>query len=270
MSILRRELAPITPEAWKEIEEVTQRKLALDLAARKLVDVDGPYGWGHGAVDLGRLDLDTKKGKDGSLWGLRRVLPLVEIRVPFKLSLMELDNAARGAKDIDVDAAAKAAERVAHFEDSAIFNGLAGAGIDGILSVAPHKAITVRSASDYTAVVVEASEILRDAGINGPYALVLGTDVYKELARATNDGYPVRRQLERQALNGPIIHAPSFEGGALISTRGGDYELTIGQDLSIGYASHNREEVELYLTESFTFRVLEPAAAVSLRRATSK
>ena len=41
-------------------------------------------------------------------------------------------------------------------------------------------------------------------------------------------------------------------------------ELTIGQDGSIGYVCHNRDEVELCITASFTFRVLAPAAAVEL------
>jgi uncharacterized linocin/CFP29 family protein len=52
----------------------------------------------------------------------------------------------------------------------------------------------------------------------------------------------------------------------LVTTRGGDYELTVGQDLAIGYAVHDRDQVELYLTESFTFRVLEEKAAIFLRR----
>jgi uncharacterized linocin/CFP29 family protein len=64
-----------------------------------------------------------------------------------------------------------------------------------------------------------------------------------------------------------LIWAPALkEGAVLLSTRGGDYELTVGQDLSIGYASHDRTTVELYLTESFTFRVLEDKAAILLRR----
>jgi uncharacterized linocin/CFP29 family protein len=40
--------------------------------------------------------------------------------------------------------------------------------------------------------------------------------------------------------------------------------------MSIGYAAHDRESVELYLTESFTFRVLEERAAVFLRRGPSE
>jgi len=52
----------------------------------------------------------------------------------------------------------------------------------------------------------------------------------------------------------------------LLSVRGGDYELHVGQDWSVGYLGHDRQTVELFLTESFTFRVLEPAAAVPLSR----
>ncbi len=62
--------------------------------------------------------------------------------------------------------------------------------------------------------------------------------------------------------------APALRGGAvLLSTRGGDFELTVGQDLAIGYAVNDRNQVELYLTESFTCRVLEEKAAIFLRRA---
>jgi uncharacterized linocin/CFP29 family protein len=265
MSILRRDLAPVTPESWKEIDEAAAGKLKLELAGRKLVDVRGPYGWEYGAVNLGRLDLDAKKSKDGVQWGLRRVLPLIELRVPFFLEIMELDYAARGAEDVDLDPVTTAAETVARFEDHAIFNGLTQAGMEGILGATPHKPVTVGSPAAYTAATVEACEILRDAGVEGPYALALGTSAYKALSRATDDGYPVRKNIERLILNGPIIHAPALEGGLVASTRGGDFALVIGQDLSVGYAAHDKQRVELYITESFMFRVLEPQAAVPLK-----
>lgn len=46
--------------------------------------------------------------------------------------------------------------------------------------------------------------------------------------------------------------------------RGGDFELVVGQDLSIGYLSHDAENVRLYIEESLTFRLLTPEAAVPL------
>ena len=51
----------------------------------------------------------------------------------------------------------------------------------------------------------------------------------------------------------------------VLSHRGGDFQLSIGQDLSIGYAGHDQHKVYLFLTESFAFRVLERGAAVYLK-----
>jgi uncharacterized linocin/CFP29 family protein len=68
----------------------------------------------------------------------------------------------------------------------------------------------------------------------------------------------------KHIVDGPIIWAPAVNGAVVLSTRGGDFELTVGRDLSIGYASHTDAVVRLYLTESMTFRVLTPEAAVAL------
>ena len=58
--------------------------------------------------------------------------------------------------------------------------------------------------------------------------------------------------------------APGVEGAVVLSLRGGDFLFESGQDLSIGYDSHDAEVVELYLEESFSFRVATPEAAVAL------
>jgi len=101
--------------------------------------------------------------------------------------------------------------------------------------------------------------------VNGPYALALGGDSFKELSLATDNGYPVRKRIEQQILDGPVLWAPAVPGAVVLSVRGGDFVLTLGEDLSIGYADHDRENVELYLVESLAFRVLEGSAAVHLK-----
>ena len=68
----------------------------------------------------------------------------------------------------------------------------------------------------------------------------------------------------RRLLDGPIVWTPALEGAAVVSLRGGDFELTVGQDLSIGYLEHDARRVRLYVQESFAFRVLSPQAAVPL------
>jgi len=67
-----------------------------------------------------------------------------------------------------------------------------------------------------------------------------------------------------EILGGPIVWAPGMNGGVVVSLRGGDFLLDSGQDLSIGYESHDADSVQLYLEESFSFRVATPEAAVPL------
>jgi len=267
MDLLKRELAPITTEAWAQIDDEARRVLALHLAGRKLVDFSGPHGWTLGCVNTGRLQ-HVEHGPVASVsHAIREVQPMVELRAPIVLPILELDYAARGARDLDLDPVIATAEKLASAEDTAIFHGFADAKISGIIPASPHAPIDVGSPLDWPRALTAAKEVLRLAGINGPYALAAGLEAYRELVATGDDGYPLRKRIEETILDAPIVWAPAVKGGAvLLSTRGGDYELTVGQDLSIGYAGSDRTKVELYLTESFTFRVLEDKAAIYLRR----
>jgi len=267
MDLLKRGKAPIVDEAWAQIDEEARRVLKLHLAGRKLVDFSGPHGWNFGAVNTGRLEHIEKGPIENVSHAIRDVRPLVELRAPIVLPILELDYAGRGANDLDLDPVILAAERIARAEDDAIFHGFPDGKIEGIIQASPHTPIEVRAAQAWPSAITTAKEVLRMAGVNGPYALALGNEAYKELVADGDDGYPIRKRLEESVAEGSIIWAPALkEGAVLLSTRGGDYEVTVGQDFSIGYASHDRHTVELYLTESFTFRVLEDKAAILLRR----
>jgi uncharacterized linocin/CFP29 family protein len=266
MDLLKRELAPVLPEAWAVIDNEAARVLKLNLAARKIVDFRGPYGWKFAAVNTGRLQILPELGDPDLNVGLRRVQPVVELRVPIKLSQMELDSVARGAEDPDLSAVVRAAEKLARAEDNTIFNGLAPGDITGILRASPHppQALPADLASMPRAVLA-AREVLRQAGVGGPYVLALGAQLYDQVRASLQEGYPVAKQLE-QLVDRPLVRAVAIDGAVVLSVRGGDFELWVGQDASIGYAHHDKDHVELYLTESLTFRVLEPAAAVPLLR----
>lgn len=267
MDLLKRELAPITSEAWRLIDDEARRVLKLHLAGRRLVDFSGPHGWQLGAVNSGRLKHIENSGPNGVAHAIRDVRPLIELRSPMRLKVLELDYAARGADDLDLDSVIATAEQVARAEDTAIFRGFKEGGITGIIEASPHQPLELKAASDWLRAVSRAKEALRLSGVDGPYALAAGPTAYAELTSEGDDGYPLLKRLEQSIGQGSLIWAPALEEGAVfVSTRGGDYELTVGQDLSVGYASHDRDEVELYITESFTFRVLENKAAVLLRR----
>jgi uncharacterized linocin/CFP29 family protein len=262
---LRRELAPISDAAWRQIDEEATRVLKLKLAGRKLVDFEGPKGAECAAVNLGRTDLLKTAPADGVEAARREVLPLVELRTRFQLARGELDAIENGAKDAALDAVVEAATRVAAAEDGAIFHGYAAGNIQGIDAASTHPTLPI--SSDYTAYprsVAEATRLLRLAGVDGPYAIALGPRCYTGLMQATGDGGYPALQVVKRILDGPIVWAPAVRGAIVLSTRGGDFELTVGRDLSIGYLGHSATTVDLYLVESMTFRVLMPEAAVAL------
>jgi uncharacterized linocin/CFP29 family protein len=264
MSPLLRELAPVTAEAWAMIEEEAKRTLKLKLAARKLVDFSGPLGWEASAVNIGRVKRLDEAPADGTEAYVRRVQPLVELRVPFELSREELDAAVRGAKDLVLDAVREAAGAAAMAEDRAVFRGYAAGGIRGIAEEAA--AVRLTLSDDYQAypgVVAEAVNKLHFAGVEGPYGIALGPRCYTGLTKTTQGGFPVMEHV-RRLLDGPLVWAPAVDGAVVLSLRGQDFELTVGQDFSIGYLEHSASVVRLYLQESFTFRVLSAEAAVPL------
>src|SRR5699024_2060616 len=131
MDILKTSLAPITEAAWAEIYEEATDIFSSVLSARKFVDVDGPKGLDYSGVHTGRIDIESNKN-DSVQYGLNRLLPLVETRAGFSLDIWELDNASRGAEDLNLENLEKAAREIASFEEKAIYYGLEKAGIEGI------------------------------------------------------------------------------------------------------------------------------------------
>lgn len=260
---LQRERAPFSAAAWAEIDEEAKKVLELMLAGRKVCDFSGPLGWHTSVVDTGRTKALSADG--GVSFDLRLSQPLVELRAPFELSRRELEAVDRGAKDVELEPVIQAAKALALAEDGAIFNGHSEACIAGICEVAAASKVSL--SSDYLAypdAVVEAVEKLKKAGVDGPYALVLGPRCYAGLTKTrTNSGYPVLNHV-RKLLDGPIVWAPAVDGAVVLSQRGGDFELSVGRDISIGYWDHSGETVQLYLQESLTFRVLAPEAAIPL------
>ena len=263
MNNLHRELAPVSEAAWMAIEEETARTLKRYLTGRRIVDVNGPAGVGLSAIGTGHLNSITAPG-EGILARQREVKSLVELRVPFELDRQQVDDVERGASDSDWQPAKDAAHKIAHAEDRAIFEGYPAAGIRGIRQGTTNQIMNLPAdVRQYPDAIAQALNQLRLVGVNGPYSVLLGSDAYTALAESSDSGYPVIDHVKKLVKN-EIIWAPAIIGAFVVSTRGGDFDLHIGQDISIGYLSHNDSVVRLYLQETFTFLLLTGEAAVAL------
>lgn len=265
MNHLLRELAPVTEEAWTQIDEEATRSLKHFLAARRLVDFSGPKGWAFAAVDLGRVEHTSADDLGSVETARRRVLPLVEVRAPFTLDRDELAAADRGATDVELDPVRRAGEAAALAEDRLVFHGYVGGGVQGVIPVSPHAPVPISADyGEYPEHVAKAVAALRGADVAGPYGIALGPRCYTGVTESTErGGYPVLEHI-REILGGPVVWAPAVDGAVVLSLRSGDFELTVGEDFSIGYGSADESSVNLYIEESLTFRINTPEAAVHL------
>ncbi|MFI9162397.1 family 1 encapsulin nanocompartment shell protein [Kitasatospora aureofaciens] len=263
MNNLHRELAPVSAAAWEEIEEEARQTFKLHIAGRRVVDLAGPEGTTLAAVGTGHLT-----GVEPPLHGVqaraRASRPVVELRVPFTVGREAVDDVERGSRDSDWQPVKDAARTLARAEDRAVFEGYRAAGIEGIRAGSSNPPVQLPDdVREYPEAVSRGLTALRLAGVGGPYSLLLGAEVFTAVNETSDHGYPVHNHLAR-LLDGEIIWAPAIEGAFLLSTRGGDFELCLGQDVSVGYLSHDSDSVELYLQESLTFSVYTGEAAVAL------
>ncbi|KOH45249.1 family 1 encapsulin nanocompartment shell protein [Sunxiuqinia dokdonensis] len=261
MNILKKSIAPITDKAWEEITDRTKQIMGTYLTARKFVDIEGPTGLEQGGISTGRLIVPENQSDDGVNYGIREMLPFIEIRKPFELDLWELDNIERGAKDVDLTPLEEAVKEVAFFEEKVIYEGFEPIKIKGMKQAAENPSVEIpKSTNAFLKELGKQIMQLCQNGVEGPYSLVISAAEWLELVKLS-EGYPIQKQLT-EILGGQLIINQSNKLSFLVSERGGDYELVQGQDITLGYDTHDTQNVKLYLTASFTFRVLSPEAVV--------
>jgi uncharacterized linocin/CFP29 family protein len=264
MNNLHRELAPISEAAWSQIEDEATRTLKRHMAARRVVDVHGPSGFEFSAVGTGHV-VRLEPALESVSAQLRAVQPLVELLAPFEVDRQTVDDVERGALDADWQPVKDAARQIAFAEDRAVFDGYAAAHIEGIRQGTSNPVTLLpEDTRAFPQAIAEAISQLRLVGVNGPYRAVLSADAYTAVSETSDHGYPVLEHI-RRLVSDEIVWAPAITGAFVLSTRGGDFALHLGQDVSIGYSSHTDTSVRLYLQETFTFLLLTTEAAVALR-----
>ena len=180
------------------------------------------------------------------------------------LSRNDIDDVERGSQDSDWDPVKEAAKKLAFVEDRAIFEGYEAASIGGIRNCSSNPALALPGdPREIPDVIAQALSELRLAGVDGPYSVLLSADVYTKVSETTEHGYPIREHLNR-LVDGDIIWAPAIDGAFVLSTRGGDFDLQLGTDVSIGYLAHDADTVQLYLQETLTFLCYTAEASVAL------
>jgi uncharacterized linocin/CFP29 family protein len=251
---LGRKEAPLSAETWKLLDATMIEAAKSQLAGRRLISIEGPFGFGLKTIPLS--DCEIAEGITAS-----PVIPVNLVTTSFFLNKRDL---AAGGKDpiLDLDPVASAAMACARKEDGIIFSGIQDTpgllGAEGSGSLALTKWDKVGTAADQ---IIQAVTVLDDAGFHGPYCLGLAPAQYNLLLRRYPQGDGTELDHVRTILGGDVIKAPVLQKGGVLLASGRQYcSLVIGQDMSIGFNGPAGDALEFSISESLALLIRAPEA----------
>ena len=251
---LGRSDSPISAGTWKLLDSAMIGAARSELAGRRLISIEGPYGFGLKAVPLS--DCRTAEGISGS-----PVLPVNLVTGSFTLGKRDLA-AAEQSRLLDLEPVVCAAITCAAREDAIIFNGVQDSpgllGAEGSASLALAKWDRVGAAADQ---IIKAVTLLDNAGFHGPYGMGLAPARYNLLLRRYPQGNGTELDHMRAILGGDVVKAPVLKKGGVLLASGPQYcSIILGQDMSIGYNGPAGDGFEFSITESLALLIREPEA----------
>jgi uncharacterized linocin/CFP29 family protein len=264
MDYTNRQAAPFDSEIWDLIDQAAV-KMARDLlTGRRFLEVQGPFGVGLTAVEVGQDQYcrQPKPEEAGAVLG--RALSVPMLRKSFELSIRRIAAYKEMGQPLNLLPAEHAAEAVARREEEFIYYGQKDFGLPGLLNADGRNQHTIADWSDIDQAlndVLAAVNALDAKGYRGPYALALSHVLYNGLFRP----YPGTDLLQLQHLGKLCergVYKAPIQGGVLVDPRVG--HLLIGQDLKAGYTAQDGVHYQLYLTESLVLLIEQPGAICTL------
>jgi uncharacterized linocin/CFP29 family protein len=257
---LGRKEAPIGAETWQLIDTVMVEAAKSQLAGRRLVPVEGPYGFGLKVLPL--TDRETEEGIKVSGF-----VPVMAIQSGFSLGKRDIAAFEKDKLAFDGGPVACAAMDCAAKEDRIIFQGTGGSSglltIEGSSSQTLTKWDKVGTAADQ---IIEAVTKLDDAGFHGGYCMALAPSLYNLLLRRYPQGDGTELDHIRTIVSDGVIKAPVLKKGGVLLASGRQFcSLCVGQDMAVGFIGPTGDNLEFTVSESLALLVKVPEAICVLR-----
>ena len=249
--------APFGSDVWNAIDDAMVEAAKGQLVARRLLELEGPYGLGLKSVPLKDQTADS---------GLiaASTLPLVLIYEEFNLGARDLANYEREGITLDRTPVAEAAIAAAQREEDLIFGGSDELGIPGLLTTDGVNTVGLSDWSEVGAAVddlIEGMTALDKAGFHGPYTLALAPARYTRLFRRYERGNQTEMEHVRTLVTDGIYKAPSLdEGGVLLATGRQYASIVMGQDMTVGLVGPEGDRIAFTISETLVPRVRRPGA----------
>jgi uncharacterized linocin/CFP29 family protein len=264
MDSLNRKPAALPDAVWRAVEEAAIDAARERLTGRRFLDLEGPFGPGLTAIEVGNDDYCRQPAADEAGAVMGRALSVPMLRKSFRLSVRRVAAHLENGQPLDLTPAEDAAEAVADREEEFIYRGQLDFQLPGLLTQDGRQhldggdwSVVDRALADVLAAVT----LLDGAGYRGPYALALAPPLYNGLFRLYPGTDVLQLEHLRRLCTRGIYKAP-IDGGVLVDPRLG--VLILGQDLRAGYASQDGVHYHLYLSESLVLRIDEPRAICTI------
>ena len=262
---LTRADSPFGGSVWRMIDDAVVGAARPLLAGRRLLDLEGPYGFGTTMVSVG----DVPVGEEGkAIARTPRMIPLTLLEEGFRIPVRDIASFERSGMPFDLSTVAKAAMNVAIHEDDLLFHGSPEAGVDGLLTMNGTLSVETDWETTGSGVdsVLRAVNALDDAGFHGPYTLALAPGQYNRLFRRYPDSDLTERMHLEQIITGGIVKAPLCQEGGLVIAVGASFaSIVLGQDLATGFIGPAGGDYAFFIVESVALRVRRPDAVCILK-----
>jgi len=259
-SYLGRDDAPIEAATWKLIDDAMVQAAKGQIAGRRILPLEGPYGFGLKLIPMG--DYAVEDGIIGST-----AIPLTMIRTEFSLAKRDLAAYERDHLILDTTPVACAAMDAAAKEDRIVFSGIPD--IPGLLNAEGAGSLTltkwdkIGTAADQ---IIDAVTKLDAAGFHGPYSLALAPAQFNLLLRRYPQGDGTELDHIRSIVTDGVVKAPTLKKGGVLLASGSQYaSIAIGQDMVTGYNGPVGDLLEFQIYESLALLVRAPESILVLK-----
>ena len=256
--------APESPELLNKIEEAAVSAARDILSGRRIIDVEGPYGLGLTAVEVGNDDLCRQPGPEEASAVLSHALSLPMIYRRFSLSRRRIAAFREMGQPLNLKVVEDAAQAVAMREEEFIYHGQPDFHLHGLLTAAGRNTL---QGGDWGSVdqvldnVIAAVNTLDSKGYRGPYGLALAPALYNNhFRRYPGSDLLQIEHLKRLCTRG-IVKA-QIEGGVLVAKDVGS--IVLGQDLQIAYLTPDAAHENFAVTESLVLKIEAPDAICTI------
>jgi uncharacterized linocin/CFP29 family protein len=257
---LGREEAPVGADTWKLLDSTMIEAAKSQLAGRRIIAIEGPFGFGLKVIPLS--DCELEEGNSGSTF-----IPVNEIRSEFILGKRDLASFEKDKLILDMGPVACAAIDCAAKEDQIIFHGMQGSpGLltaDGSSSQTLTKWDKIGTAADQ---IIESVTKLDDAGFHGPYCMALAPSLYNVLFRRYPQGDGTELDHIRSIISDGVVKSPVLKKGGVILASGRQYmTIVVGQDMAVGYNGPVGDNLDFYVIASLALLIRAPEAICVLK-----